>query len=81
MPQQGGPDGENLAAGYPTVTDAVDAWGNERTKYNFNDPGFSEATGHFTQLVWKATRTVGCGRAFCNGKNDVPGWYVLRRKY
>ncbi|MCJ1234103.1 hypothetical protein MMC14_002061 [Varicellaria rhodocarpa] len=70
----GGPDGENLAEGYSNVTDAVDAWGNERAQYNFKKPGFSEATGHFTQLVWKTTTTVGCGRTFCNGKNGVSGW-------
>jgi len=77
----GGPNGENLAQGYANVTDAVDAWGDERNEYNFNDPGFSEATGHFTQLVWKATTTVGCGRTLCNGTNDVAGWYVVCEYY
>ncbi|MCJ1400322.1 hypothetical protein MMC11_003527 [Xylographa trunciseda] len=77
----GGPNGENLAQGYANVTDAVDAWGDERNAYDFNDPGFSEATGHFTQLVWKATTTVGCGRTLCNGTNDVAGWYVVCEYY
>ncbi|MCJ1288868.1 hypothetical protein MMC34_000399 [Xylographa carneopallida] len=77
----GGPNGENLAQGYANVTDAVDAWGDERNEYDFNDPGFSEATGHFTQLVWKATTTVGCGRTLCNEMNDVAGWYVVCEYY
>ena len=34
-------------------------------------------TGHFTQLVWKQTRSVGCGRVDCNGKNGVEGWFLV----
>lgn len=69
----GGPYGENLAIGYANATAAVEAWGNEEEEYNFNDPGFSEETGHFTQLVWKATRGVGCGRKLCGTR----GWFVV----
>ncbi|KAL7919613.1 CAP domain-containing protein [Trichoderma austrokoningii] len=69
----GGPYGENLAIGYPNATASVEAWGNEVAKYDFNDPGFAEETGHFTQLVWKTTTTVGCGRKLCGTK----GWFVV----
>ncbi|KAK5994517.1 Protein PRY2 [Cladobotryum mycophilum] len=69
----GGPYGENLAIGYPNATASVEAWGNEREKYNFNDPGFSHETGHFTQLVWKDTTDVGCDRKLCGTK----GWYLI----
>lgn len=39
----------------------------------------SSETGHFTQLVWLGTTTVGCARTECNGgqeggKGDAPGW-------
>lgn len=42
---------------------------------------YRSATGHFTQLVWRNTTTVGCARSECNGgqkggKGDAPGWYV-----
>jgi len=77
----GGPYGENLAQGYGNVTDAVDAWGDEQDDYDYNNPGFSEQTGHFTQLVWKSTTTVGCGRTYCNGKSDVSGWYLVCEYY
>ncbi|KAI9814776.1 MAG: hypothetical protein M1827_003042 [Pycnora praestabilis] len=77
----GGPSGENLAAGYPNATTAVDAWGNERNDYNFVEQGFSEQTGHFTQVVWKASRSVGCGRVDCAGTGEVPGWYVVCEYY
>ncbi|ATZ46294.1 hypothetical protein BCIN_01g09180 [Botrytis cinerea B05.10] len=73
----GGPTGENLAAGYPNATSSVDAWGLERLKYSYSSPGFSEDTGHFTQLVWSNTTSVGCARTNCAGENDTPGWYVV----
>lgn len=40
--------------------------------------GHRHETGHFTQLVWKATKTVGCGRTECDGqdKGKAPGWCV-----
>lgn len=70
----GGPYGENLALGYPDVVRSIDAWGDERRGYNFDNPGFDEATGHFTQLVWKNTTTVGCGRVDCG---EGKGWYLV----
>ncbi|OAL28385.1 hypothetical protein AYO20_09502 [Fonsecaea nubica] len=75
-----GPYGENLARGYPDVISAVDAWGNERALYNFSssDPtGFTEATGHFTQLVWQSTQATGCGWTDCDGKNGLDGIYLV----
>ena len=71
---QGGPYGENLAQGYAAISRSIDAGGNERNEYDFQAGQFSEPTGHFTQLVWRATTAVGCGRRFCNGQNDVSGW-------
>lgn len=64
----GGPYGENLAAGYDGGISPVDAWYNEIKQYDFSKPGFSEATGHFTQLVWKSTGHLGCARVTCNNE-------------
>jgi hypothetical protein len=78
----GGPYGENLAAGYPNVAAAVDGWGNERAKYNFKTPtGFSEATGHFTQLVWKSTTSTGCAAVNCTGKGGMDGFFLVCEYY
>ena len=35
----------------------------EVCKYNFNSPGYSSGTGHFTQVVWKGSTTLGMGKA------------------
>lgn len=75
-----GPYGENLARGYPNVTMAVEAWGDERDMYDFdpnNPTGFTEPTGHFTQLVWKGTQSTGCGWTNCEGRNGLDGVYLV----
>lgn len=69
----GGPYGENLALGCNEVTGCVDLWGDEREQYDYDDPGFGEATGHFTQMVWKNTTAVGCGGRLCGTR----GWYLV----
>ncbi|KAH7077432.1 CAP domain-containing protein [Paraphoma chrysanthemicola] len=78
----GGPYGENLASGYANVSESIVAWGQERGEYNFRGGEFSTQTGHFTQLVWKATKSVGCGRTNCtdSGKS-APGWFLVCEYY
>lgn len=50
--------GENIAQGYLDFTSAVGAWYAEHPLYNGD---FTMAAGHFSQLVWKSTTSVGCG--------------------
>ena len=69
--------GENLAAGYPSLSAAVHAWYDEARSYFYMFPGFSKKTGHFTQLIWKTTTQLGCGYATCNGKNGTPGLFLV----
>jgi uncharacterized protein YkwD len=60
--------GENLAffQGYgkdvmTLLKKSIDAWYNEISLYDFNNPGFSEATGHFTCIVWLSSTSFGIG--------------------
>ena len=73
LTHSGGQYGENLALGYGT-TGAVDGWYDEISDYDYSNPGFSEAAGHFTQVVWASSSQVGCGIKSCG---DVWGDYVI----
>uniref|UniRef100_UPI00398F20F7 GLI pathogenesis-related 2 isoform X1 n=2 Tax=Pristiophorus japonicus TaxID=55135 RepID=UPI00398F20F7 len=74
--------GENLwykwssNAQLPTGTEVSESWYNEIKKYNFNAPGFSSGTGHFTQVVWKASREMGVGYA-----TDGKGMFMVVAAY
>jgi len=69
-----GKEGENLwwgTAGGFSYTDMVGVWGNEKEAFHygvFPDCG-KGMIGHYTQIVWKNTKTVGCALA-SNGKTD-----------
>ena len=66
----GGGYGQNLfwgTAGAYGPQKVVDAWYNEFNSYNFSMPGFSLQTGHFTQVIWKGSKELGCGFAACGG--------------
>jgi hypothetical protein len=69
------PYGENLAWGYPDVQSVVDAWYGEEAEYDYANPGFSSATGHFTQVVWLGTTEFGCGHS------SSCGWSVWVCRY
>jgi hypothetical protein len=58
--------GENIyASGGPaTAQGAVMVWAAEKAQYTYPN-GYSPATGHYTQLVWRATREVGCALVNC----------------
>jgi hypothetical protein len=53
----------------------VDSWYSEYTLYPFSSPPqtMDEAWGHFSQLVWKRTSTVGCANYYCDTMKDPSG--------
>jgi len=57
------------------VREACKAWYNEVKLYNYNSPGFSMQTGHFTAMVWKDSKELGIGCAIANGCCVVAGCY------
>jgi hypothetical protein len=58
--------GENIAivsggSDMSDMSDAIAMFERESSKYDWDKPGFSTTTGHFTALVWCATRRIGAG--------------------
>merc|ERR1719424_305967 len=75
--------GENLWAGSmsnPDWASGVDSWYNE-VKYTSGGRGavtsFDGKTGHYTQVVWKNSKTLGCA----TGTVSQNGWKMLTCQY
>ena len=77
--------GENLwmgTAGTFTLAEMVDSWGEERR--NFHDGTFPNVSttgnwfdvGHYSQMVWRNTTSVGCA-----GATGSDGYYRLVCRY
>ena len=64
--------GENLAGGTGLdARGAVALWARERDRFRYSPRyEFDRTSGHYSQLVWRNTTHVGCGRAIC-GRNAV----------
>ncbi|KAI3446662.1 hypothetical protein Pfo_003327 [Paulownia fortunei] len=89
-----GPYGENIFWGSGdgwTPAQAAAAWVAERRGYNYwsNSCAYGEECGHYTQIVWRDTRRIGCARVVCyDGRGvfmtcnyDPPGNYIGERPY
>ncbi|VVA37176.1 PREDICTED: pathogenesis-related [Prunus dulcis] len=89
-----GPYGENIFWGSGTgwtPAQAVAAWALESRWYNYwsNSCARGQECGHYTQIVWRSTRRVGCARVTCLGGRgvfmvcnyDPPGNYIGERPY
>lgn len=53
---------------------------NEVCLYDFNNPGYESGTGHFTQVVWKASTELGIGRYTGKKGSWTCTYYVARYK-
>jgi uncharacterized protein YkwD len=65
--QPNDPHGENLfliSGGTVSPTEVVRAWVAEISSYDHNTNTCSGVCGHYTQVIWRTTREVGCGTAF-----------------
>jgi pathogenesis-related protein 1 len=80
--------GENLSQGSATDAsappqsgaDAVAAWVTEKADYTYasNTCAPGKACGHYTQVVWRDTTKVGCGRATCTAGEMINTVWVCR---
>lgn len=69
--------GENIAAFSPagagTPQGVVQGWAAEAQNYDYAGDTCSSVCGHYTQLVWRATTTVGCAKATCTAASSPFG--------
>ncbi len=76
--------GENIAAftGGATPTHTVDLWDSEKQDYDYNANKCADTKtcGHYTQLVWRNTTSVGCAISQCTTGSPFmgdPSWTFL----
>jgi pathogenesis-related protein 1 len=67
--------------------DVVQMWYDEIKYYNYASNSCSGVCGHYTQVIWRDSKKVGCGMAKC-GRSEVwvcnydpPGNWVGRKPY
>lgn len=69
--------GENLfaqAGKVATAEEAVGAWAEEVTDYDYETGKCTGKCGHYTQIVWRDSSRVGCGVAFCKTGSPFEGF-------
>jgi pathogenesis-related protein 1 len=88
--RQKSPYGENLyeiTGGSATSAQVVKAWAGEVKDYDYNSNKCRGMCGHYTQIVWRDTKEVGCAVARGGGREvwvcnyDPPGNYIGERPY
>ena len=86
----GGRYGENIYAisgGLASPEEVVTAWAQEARGYNVYNNSCIGVCGHYTQIVWRSTRGVGCAVASDAAREvwvceyDPPGNVVGQRPY
>lgn len=73
-----------------TPEKVVQEWADEAGNYSYETNTCREGSscGHYTQVIWHATKRVGCGRAVCSDNSQVwvcnyepPGNVLGKRPY
>ncbi len=82
--------GENLfeiRGAIASPEQVISAWGGESREYDYKSNKCRGVCGHYTQIVWRDTKEVGCGVARGGGREiwvcdyDPPGNWVGQRPY
>lgn len=73
--------GENIYAGTgaPSPSGIIGLFASESANYHLatNSCDVGQVCGHYTQLVWRNTTSVGCAQATCHGGQFSGTWYFV----
>lgn len=73
-----------------SIAEVIKAWADEVVDYDYasNTCRSGAQCGHYTQMIWKNTQSVGCAVAICADKSQLwvcnynpPGNYIGERPY
>jgi pathogenesis-related protein 1 len=58
---------------HATPTEIIDAWGKESNYFSYarNRCAAGQSCGHYTQIVWRETRDVGCAVSVCPDSTQI----------
>ena len=61
-------------------SDAVMLWYGEYIDYDYttNSCNYASVCGHFTQIIWKNTKRIGCGKSIRKKKNLITIYWVCQ---
>lgn len=88
--QPDNPYGENLfeiAGGTASSAEVVGSWASEARAYDYRSNSCTSTCGHYTQIVWRYTKQIGCGVAQGGGRQiwvceySPPGNVIGERPY
>jgi uncharacterized protein YkwD len=67
----------NVSACSTLGVTCVESWYNEITSYDFSNPGYSDTTGHYTQVVWKSSSLLGMGLGWGIQSGGLNSYYCV----
>jgi uncharacterized protein YkwD len=80
--------GQNLYAsaggGPPTPQSVVSDWVSESANYTYSTNSCNGTCGHYTQVVWRTSVSLGCGIKACSTGSPFtgfPNWYIVVCNY
>ena len=80
--------GENIYAAAPWSSSektAVSSWVSEASSYDYALNGCTGTCGHYTQVVWRNSASVGCGIKNCSSNtpfgSQFPNWTIVVCNY
>lgn len=77
----GGGYGQNIASGDTDLDGSIGMWYNETVNFDYygdqNPGGTFDGYGHFTQMIWAYSTSLGCATLDCGSSASASGNYTV----